>query len=131
MIYWGNRILTNVKIRLGDRCKNVVSFANMEQAKFPTVSVMTASNTSTGDDLEYEENAVRCGVSVSAYSKVSVSDAMEILSIADGAMFEMGFKRRSGPFLGTGGEAKPDIYHATSRYARVIGANDEIPLFEE
>lgn len=131
MIYWQNRILTNVKLSLGDLCKNVVASRNNAETIFPTCHVRIVSNSATAEDLdcEGEENAVNCGVAVEIYSKKSLAECINLIGIANTAMYEMGFKRREGPRQVTNVE-QPDIYRMIARYVRAIGANDEIKRFE-
>lgn len=131
MIYWQNRILTNVKISLGDMCKTVSSVINGSKAKLPACAVQIVYNNSIADDLEPgdSENAVYCGVHVEAYSKTSLQDAVSIMDVANTAMYRMGFKRRQGPIQTTSTES-PELYRLASRYDRVIGADDVIERFE-
>lgn len=130
MINWQNRILTNVKTELGDRCKNVVATSSNMKAVFPACCVSVISAPSVADDLDIgseEENAIDCGVEIEIYSKVSLSDAMSLMAVANSAMYKMGFKRRQGANLAS--YASPDITRVIARYTRVIGADDVIDKF--
>ena len=130
MINWQNRILTNVKIELGNKCPNVVATSSNMKAVFPACCVSTITSSSIADDLDIgsdEENAINCGVQIDIYSKVSLSDAMSLVAIVNGAMYKMGFKRRSGPSQAS--YTAPDIYRVIARYTRVIGADDVIDKF--
>ena len=132
MIYWQNRILTNVRISFGDRCKNVVSTISDIKATFPACAVEVVSNNSVADDLDIGsdgENAVYCGVAVEIYAKKSLQDSMELVSIANTAMYRMGFKRIQGP-IQVHNASEPDIFHVSTRFARVIGASETIERFE-
>ena len=121
MIWMQNRILTNVKQALGDACKNVVSRRSNLSAKFPTCLVNIISNNSVADDLdiEDEEVAVSCGVNVEIYSKVSVSESINLMSLANGAMYRMGFRRIEGP-MHVEDPTSPEVFRVVSRYTRII-----------
>jgi len=127
MIYWQNRILTNVKNALGTKCPNVSSTVNNTKAKFPACAVRIVSDPGISDDLESldEEAAVLCGVAVDIYSKTSLGHAIELMDIANKSMYMMGFKRQEGP-MQIEDESSPELYHLASRYARVIGSEDII-----
>ena len=127
MIYWQNRILTNVKNHISTICANVVSTKNGKFSKFPAVIVEVTSNTAIAEDFGGEENAVRCSVTIHAYSKSSVNNARDILQSADEAMRMMGFRRRQGPLEITDVDI-PDVFVVVARYSRVIGASEEIAL---
>lgn len=130
MIYWQNRILTNVKKALGNKCATVVATTLNSKARFPAMMVKVVSNASTADDLEYgEENAVRCVVTIEAYSNVSLQEAVNLIGLANEAMYRMGFKRRQGPVELENIDA-PEVSRVTARYLRAIGANDTIELFD-
>jgi len=130
MIYWQSRILSNVAVALGKKVKKVVSVRNSTDATFPTCSVTTISNTAIADDLSMddEENAVYCGVQVRIYVKTSLDKAMELMAIANKAMYRMGF-RRSGGATQLYDETNPEIYCVNARYARVICSGDTIDKF--
>ena len=129
MIYWQNRILTNVKKTLGSKCASVVATTLNTKAKFPAMMVKVVSNASTADDLEYdEENAVRCVVTLEAFSKTSLQEAVNLIGDANTAMYRMGFKRRQGPVELENVEA-PEVFRVSARYLRTIGSSDTIELF--
>lgn len=130
MIYWQNRILTNVKKHLGDKCKNVVSTDNGGSSKFPTVAVKVFNNAAVATDLEAEENAVACNVSIDAYSRKSLSEAIDVIDTADEAMRIMGFRRTYGPSQ-VDNMNSPEINRMVARYRRIIGADDDIRLFPD
>lgn len=132
MIYWQNRILTNVKIALGNNCKTVVSSRNSSEAVFPACLVQVVQDAATAEDLDCdgEENAVFCGVQTEIYSKKSLSDAINLIAIVNRAMYQMGFKRREGPRRVSNVE-QPDIYRVAARYVRTIGDGDVIEKFSE
>lgn len=127
MIYWQNRILTNVKNALGNKCPNVSSTTSNKKSKFPACAVRIVSDTAVSDDLEMdgEEAAVLCGVAVDIYSKTSLAHAIELMDIANKAMYRMGFKRQEGA-IQVEDETSPELFHLASRYARVIGSEDTI-----
>ena len=129
MIYWQNRILTNVKNAVSEKCKNVVSTDSNIKAKFPAMLVKTSSNAAVADDLDMddEENAVRCIVTIESYCKTSLQDNIKLMELANGAMYSMGFKRRQGPLEIDNIDA-PEIFRMTARYVRIIGADDTINL---
>jgi len=131
MIFWGNRILTNVKKTLGDSCTNVVSRRNNIKARFPACLVHTIADDSVSDDLDIsdEEVAVNCGVEIETYSNVSLNNSYELMGTANTAMYRMGFHRVQGPFHVEEPSA-PEYFRLVSRYERVIGGADSIPLFE-
>ena len=131
MIYWQNRILTNVKTLLGDKCKRVVSTSSNISAKFPAVSVQIVGNSSFADDLDIggEEEAVYCTVQIEAFTKTSLAEAVEIMGIVNVAMHRMGFRRRTGPRQ-IDNPMSPEIYRMVARYGRVIGDADVIEKFE-
>ena len=128
MINWANRILTNVKTQLGDKCTNVVKTTNNMRASWPAVCVKVINNAATADDLEFEENAVTCTIQIEAFSKVSLTDAEKLMDTANEAMYRMGFKRFQGPQEVDNVNA-PEIFRVISRYRRIIGANDTIDKF--
>lgn len=132
MIWWQNRILTNVKYLLGESCKNVVSRRSNIKAVFPACVVRVISNDSTADDLDIsdEEPAVVCGVEVEIYSHASLDDSFKLMGTANTAMYRMGFHRVQGPYHVEDTTA-PEYYRVVSRYERVIGDADEIPKFTE
>lgn len=132
MIYWQNRILTNIKIAFGDKCTNVVPSRNNNETVFPACLVRTVQDTAIAGDLgsSGEENAVNCGVQVEIYSKKSLSDAISLMSVVNRAMYRMGFSRREGARQVSNVE-QPDIYRVVARYTRVIGSEDVIKKFEE
>ena len=127
MIYWQNRILTNVKNHVSDICTNVVSTPNGKKPSFPALLVEVTSNTAIEEDFGGEENAVRCVVTIESYSKSSVNHARELITSADDAMRMMGFRRRQGPVEITN-ESLSDVFIIVARYTRVIGASETIPL---
>ena len=131
MIDWQNRILTNVKIQLGDKCPFVVSTSSKVKSTFPACCVTVTGGPEMEADLDADEdeNAINCGVSVDIYSKVSAEDARKLLGIADKAMHKMGFQRAMGPSQ-IENPMSPDIFRYDARYTRVIGFNDEIKKFE-
>ena len=132
MIDWQNRILTNVKIKLGDKCTNVVSGISNGVAVFPTCSVTMISNNAIADDLSVDdgsENAVYCGIEIRIYVKTSASDAKTLMEPANKAMYLMGFKRNGG-FYRVNDPMSPEVYQFLARYTRVIGADDMIDRFE-
>lgn len=132
MIYWQNRILTNVKTLLGSACKNVSSTASASDTKFPTCGVKVVYNNAIADDLDFgddEENAVYCGVSIDVYTKQSLQNAIDLIGIANQAMYRMGFKRIYGPEE-IKDASHPEIHKMSARYARVIGSAETIERFE-
>lgn len=131
MIYWQNRILTNVKIALGDKCKSVVSVSSKKPSVFPTCAVRTVINNSYADDLDIGdgENAVICGMSIDIITKTTLADAFSLMSIANTAMYRMGFKRNEGP-VEVNDATTPEIFKVTARYSRIIGADDVIKKFD-
>lgn len=131
MIFWQNRILTNVKTALGDSCKTVVSVRNNSEATFPACSVRVVSDPAIAEDLDCgdSENAVSCGVTIEMFSRESLTECMDLIDIANTSMYRMGFKRREGPRQVTNAE-QPDVYRVLARYVRTIGANDTIKKFE-
>ena len=132
MIYWQNRILTNVATLLGDACPNVSSTISVSDAEFPTCAVKVVYNNSIADDLdsgEDEENAVYCGVAVDVYSKESLQNAIKLIGIANKAMYRMGFKRNYGPEQVIDG-SHPEIFKMSARYTRIIGSAETIEKFE-
>ena len=132
MIDWQNRILTNVKIQLGNKCKFVVSTSSKVSSTFPACSVTVTGGPELEPDMDPddEENAINCGVSIEMYSKVSAEDSRSLIGIADKAMHKMGFHRNMGPTQVENVTA-PDIFRYTARYSRTIGVNDVIPLFND
>ena len=132
MIFWQNRILTNVKIALGSDCPTVVSVRNNSSATFPACSVRVVSDVATAEDLDMGdgENAVTCGVAVEVFSRESLTESFNLIATVNKAMYQMGFKRREGPRQVTNAE-QPDIYRVVARYVRTIGANDTIKRFED
>lgn len=130
MIYWQNRILTNVKKHLGKKCINVVSTDNSGDSTFPAVAVKVFNNSAIATDLEVEENAVSCNVSVDVYSGKSLAEAIDIMQTADEAMRIMGFKRTYGPSQ-VENMNSPEINRMIARYRRVIGADDVISPFPD
>lgn len=133
MIDWRNRILTNVKLALGDEVKAVTSTQSDVKAKFPACAVQTIINNSIADDLSADndsENAVTCGVQIDIFVKTSLSDAYRIGDTANSAMYRMNFRRTSG-FTEQENYSSPDIKRITARYERIIGSDDVIDRFEE
>ena len=130
MIYWQNRILTNVKNSLEGKCNTVVSAKNNIKASFPACLVQVVSNPAIAEtlDLDDSECAVYCGVNLEIYSKVSMTETMELTGIANEAMYKMGFKRREGPSQVQNVDS-PDIFRIVCRYVRVIGASETIDRF--
>ena len=149
MIFVGNRVLTNVKYLVDNEFTGrkvvVVSTATDAPASFPTLEVKTVSNYALGDDLEDgdEENAVMCLMSVTAYSDKSLQECYKLISVANKAMYRMGFKRNSGPYEGVRTrrrgasndgvvqDAQTNVLVVNARYVRAIGGNDEIPRFAD
>ena len=136
MIDWENRILTNVETRLHNEynknCK-VVSIVNDSPPSFPTVCVSNLANNSVADDLECGdgENAVYCGIGITAYSDVSKQDCKKMFEVANKAMYNMGFKRGYGPVVTTSGkEAISKIHVMLGRYVRIIGSAEVIEKFQ-
>ena len=130
MIYWGDRVLTNVYKTIRDICPTVVSVFSAAEQHFPAATVAWVESTSVADDFSFEENAAMCGVLVKVVSKKSLEHAREIREKADGAMYRMGFKRTGTLSMGRE-ESDPEIYRASARYRRVIGSDDTIPVFED
>ena len=129
MIYWKNRILTNVKSAVSAKCSNVVSTESEIKSKFPAMLVKISSNSAVADDLEPGdgENAVRCFVTIEAHCKTTLQDSINLMKLANGAMYQMGFKRRQGPLEVDNPEA-PEVFRMIARYVRIIGSNDTIKL---
>lgn len=130
MIFWQNRILTNVQTALGGRCKTVVSRRNGLPAKFPACLVKVETNYSMADDLDMEdgENAVYCGVAVEIYVTTTLNDGYALMELANSAMYRMGFIRPEGPFH-VEDNTRPEVIRLVARYTRVIGASDTIDKF--
>lgn len=135
MIDWENRVLTNVETRLHQEygpCK-VVSIVNDTPPTFPTVCVSMLANHAIAEDLEIGdgENAVNCGIGVTAYSNKSKQDCKAMISVANKAMYNMGFKRGYGPITATSGVEAQNKYHVMlARYMRVIGSTETIEKFQ-
>lgn len=132
MIFWQNRILSNVSATLGKRCTNVVSRWNNRRTAFPACLVKVVANNSVADDLDIdrdEENAVFCGVSVEIYVNTSLQDAYDLMGLANKAMYRMGFTRPEGP-IHVEDSAQPEVIRLVARYTRVIGASETIEKFE-
>lgn len=128
MIWWQNRILTNVKTLLGDRCKHVTSRRTNLSASFPSCLVKVSLNNSFSDDLDNdrdEECAVYCGVTIEMYTRDSLESAMSLIAIANTAMMRMGFRRTEGPFH-IEEEVQPELFRVLARYDRIIGSGDII-----
>lgn len=133
MINWQNRILTNVKLALGDEVKAVTSTQSDVKAKFPACAVQTIINGAIADDLSADndsENAVACGVQIDIFVKTSLSDAYRLGDIVNSAMYRMNFRRTSG-YTEQENYSSPDIKRITARYERIIGSGDVIDRFEE
>jgi len=131
MILWQNRILTNIKVILGDKVARVTSTPNGDIAKFPTCSVQTVSNNQTASDMSYHylDNAVYCAVSINMFTNTSLDDCYELMQIADRGMQAMGFIRDMGAFQVETESSK--IYRLNARYSRRIGNAEEIVDFRK
>ena len=126
MIYWKNRIVSNVEKALEGKCSYVVSTVSGIPKQLPCVAVVVVNNASMATDLENNECAVRCSVRVQAYSSKSENECIELLSIADSAMWRMGFQRFGGP---TPNGEENGVRAVAANYSRVIGDGNEIEKF--
>lgn len=132
MIDWENRILTNVETRLHQEyspsCK-VVSVVNDTLPEFPTVCISMLANNAVEEDLDISdgENAVYCGMGITAYSNKSKQDCKAMFDVVNKAMYNMGFMRGYGPITATSGVEAQNKYHVMrGTYSRYIGASETI-----
>lgn len=124
-----NRVLTNIKIAESDICLNITSANSDSPPGLPALMVDQTNNSDTADDLENSENAVESVIELQVYSNKNLTEARKIINVACDAMRQMGYRRRAGPQQVTNA-ANTNIFRMVARFSRIIGAGEEIKLFD-
>ena len=130
MINWSNRVLTNVKIYVSDKCDSVQADSSRTPPRFPAVSVVQIDSPERGMDSENKENAIYSAMELQAFSNQSLKESEELMAECCDAMRSMGYVRNSGPYPVLNAEDK-NIHRTVARFSRIIGSDDVIPRFEK
>ena len=128
MIDVSNRVLTNVRLALGDRCSNYVSSETDTPSKFPAMCITQYDNRDAAVDLENSENGVTSDIRIQSYSNKSLSEAKSIIAAACDAMRIMGYRRTFGP-REIENVSDRNVKRCEARFRRFVGSLDDIPRF--
>lgn len=129
MIDVSNRVLTNVKIALGDKCSNYVASETDTPSKFPAMLINQYDNRDAAMDLENTENGVTSDIRIQSYSNKSLSEAKNLISGACDAMRIMGYRRTFGP-REIENVSDRNVKRCEARFRRFVNGLDDIPRFE-
>ena len=128
MIDVSNRVLTNVRLALGDRCSNYVSSETDTPSKFPAMLINQYDDRDAAMDLENSENGVTSDIRIQSYSNKSLSEAKSIIAVACDAMRIMGYRRTFGP-REIENVSDRNVKRCEARFRRFVGSLDDIPRF--
>lgn len=125
MIDKSNYIYTQVKNAISPLCKETGQTFTEAPSAFPYMFFNQIDNSSTADDLENNENAVNTTVELTVYTtgNKKLTDAKNIMNLADTRMRELGFRRIYGPQQITN-ISDTNICRYLARYKRIIGSSD-------
>lgn len=129
MIDVSNRVLTNVKIALGDKCSNYVASETDTPPRFPAMLINQFDDRDAAMDLENSENGVTSDVRIQSYSNKSLSEAKSLISDACDAMRIMGYRRTFGP-REIENVSDRNVKRCEARFRRFVNGLDDIPRFE-
>lgn len=129
MIDVSNRVFTNIKKYVSNKCTNVQSSSQKKTPEFPAMSVVQIDNTDAAIDLENTENAVDSSIEIQAFSNISITEAKEIISLACDAMRIMGYVRTYGP-RGVDNVEDKNLHRMVARFHRIVHSVDAIEKFE-
>ena len=102
---------------------NFVSTSSRTPSVFPTLSVVSLGETTTGNDLEGTvQPGIISSVEIQAYSDKSLTDATSLLDKAADVMLSMRYTMYYGQ--NTLSDVKP--YCKVARFRRVVGAGDKL-----
>ena len=125
MIDKSNYLFTQVKNAISSLCKDAGQTYTETPSAFPYMFFNQIDNSSIADDLDNNENAVNTTVEITIYTtgNKKLTDAKNIMSLANSRMRELGFRRIYGP------QQITNIYDTRicrylARYKRIIGSSD-------
>ena len=128
MIDVSNRVLTNIKIAMGDACGNYASSENDTPSKFPAMLINQYDNRDAAVDLENNENGVTSDIRIQSYSNKSLSEAKALMATACDAMRVMGYRRTFGP-REIENVSDRNVKRCEARFRRFVGDLTDIPKF--
>lgn len=129
MIDVSNRVLTNVKLALGNKCTNYVSSENDTPSQFPAMLINQYDNRDAAIDLENSENGVTSDVRIQSYSNKNLTEAKNLIADACDAMRVMGYRRTFGP-KEIENVSDRNVKRCEARFRRFVGSLDDIPRFQ-
>ena len=116
-----DRLVTDQDAPYHDKPLRFTSVSSSSPDVFPTLSVVSLGEPTTGNDIE---GTVQVGiistVELRAYTNTSLNDAKKLLDNAGDVMMTMGYHLTFG--METLADTKP--YCVVARFRRVVGAGD-------
>lgn len=128
MIDVWNRVLTNVRTAVVDKCRNISSSETSLPGSFPAVYVSQYGDADAAMDLENSENGVNSDIRTQAYSSKSLAEARLVMDDICDAMRVMGYRRTFGP-REIENVRDRNVKRVEARFRRFVGSGDEIPVF--
>lgn len=127
MIDKSNYLFTQVKNAISSLCKSASQTFIDAPSNLPHMFFNQIDNSSTADDLDNIENAVNTTVEITIYTtgNAKLTNAKNIMNLADTRMRELGFRRIYGPQQITN-ISDTSICRYLARYKRIIGSGDTI-----
>ena len=125
MIDVSNRVLSNIRVLIADKCQTVVSDSNRTPTSFPATSVEQIDNPDRAVDLENSENATNSVIEIQVFSNTTLSEAKTIINACCDAMRTMGYVRMFGPQKFSN-IADTNIHRMVARFNRIVSSVDDI-----
>lgn len=125
MIDFWNRVNTNIKTVLADRCSNFTATKEDTPPGFPCTCIEQTDNGEVAKDMENTENAVRSVIEIRTISNKSLTEARTVMGAAADGMRQMGYSREYGPTPIDNASDK-SLKVMFGRFSRVIGLGEEI-----
>lgn len=134
MIDVSNRVFTNVRTYVLNTYPgvNFQNTRNFSDVSVPAVSVIQINNVEVTNDLgvwsDDDDQSVRSGIEIQAYSAVSSTEAKNIINECCKAMRQMSYTRTYGAAEITD-NSSPNLYRWVARFERIVSNLTEIPRF--
>ena len=129
MIDAWNRVVSNLRIAEEGVCSRISSTTSDTPAELPAMAVEQINNYDAYTDIENSEIAVMSIIRIQVFSKKSLSEAREIMTVAADAMRVMGYRRYFGP------QPLPNLgntmlYRMEARFRRpIFNLDHDVPAF--
>lgn len=127
MIDWNAEVFAKVKNAVSSLCTNVSQTWQENPSELPFVCVNEIGLEAVDGDMDNNECAAISTIEITAYSREGLTDARNMVVLADAKMREMGFQRNLGPQqVIDENVTEQTAVRVMARYSRLIADGDEL-----